>query len=1029
MRQTSYIFKWTILLLLIPLLSLVLIVSTSSSAQVIPDWITKEPIYHVTQQDKAIPKECKDETWTIQKIAKREYRDADGKLDVCVFYGDGFAYAYYSREYKFTNWAWLDAVQETGMVVAFGDAISAKRFTQVDVGWSRDSPRLKSTPARKEVLMIGAASSGFGNNYYLFNDFSKAFTFDPVYSLYRLSIQPDYIRDNHGQIITAYGYGQSLNGKWLAFVHGQRGVILYDLDDGTSSLVDARQYSLSNAWPGQSFGVSVSNTGRYITIGGLNTPFIVITQDKECAIVDYYQDRPVQHSPTCLIRDITQLADKNSMPRYGAMGGLRVYSDITIRADGSSVNYYDGYKWATIYASNSRPPEDSLYLALGDSYASGEGDINVYGSSGYFTATNVLGDYPSGIAREMCHLSPRSYPFLLGSQAGLQRRLGMDSVACSGAMRINIAKLSSDQSMHNEYEDGRYFGQNTERDGANRPRLAGLANAASLQQDALDAVLPGRVQQIEQLKLLQPEVATIQISGNDLKFGPIITACVANLAGRIGLQYTDCDWSKPEFRANIASAILSNRTELVKLYKELHSASPNTQLYAVGYPLFIKQVVVCTRLATLSTAELEFLAQSIHFANQTIRSAASEAGIRYIDIEDALGDETICGKSGAMTDPIDLLSGAIMADKKRGATADQVIAKYNIINPLEIQYVKMLYIDLPRAEEALKLLQSPYLNYLGVIQQLFHPNAEGHRLIASKITKALGNDTILTAHCDGNVIICPSVSNSAIPSVPAYFGSALSVKGTIVEMSSITLDTVMDPGGIALGVSRQVGDIVAVARGSMINIKLTPQIAILPEPLAVLHSDSYSLGTLSQNSNGMYSATVMVPNEIEPGIHILEISGKTTDGRLYKAFETVAVIGSQDNEDGDGVRDAVDTCLYSLSCTNPSAVTDQLPAGGVQTDVSHSYLPLGTPQSGVHLVDSIGEAYAHEGIAVKHNSSSDRAPDLVVREDYASKRGQTVSVARNDNVTYLLLGLLLSTLAALVKTGAYVKKKRGSNTV
>lgn len=956
--------------LLTGLLTLVgMLCSTGAAATAVgPDWLNGEPIYR--DDSLSLKSEgCVLETWTIKGIYPKVYTNGlfETTHEVCVYHSNGYSYAMYNRDYYiYPWWTSFGAFNERG--VAFALDGDSKMMPSQTIGNKDSSKQIYLGKDSKAYVQM----SGDRSHVSYYKDMVSHLVHNDDGTL-SLDNEPDYqFVDHTGNPLVVEGVGLSLDRKWLSFASRNIGVVTFNTDSMLQYRVSNRYTVLSSTWPEPIPATSVSNDGKYILFGGFNLNTELIVRDGSCGSINEalhyssYATEPLQVG--CSFRDLTSITNAHSDPTGSSH--MPVFRDVQLDAIGSSFTYFDAAKYSRIYANPSAFSQSTRYLALGDSYASGEGDIDAYAIGHYLPGTDIIGNYANGVPREMCHLSDRSYPFLLGERAGLQRRLGVDSIACSGAMRINVAKISGDQAGYYEYENGVYLGQNAERNGVGRPRLAGLLNAAAMQQEARDNVLPGRVQQIEQLKLLQPDVATVQISGNDLRFGPIITACSKNLVGKLGPQYTDCDWSQPAFRSSIAAAILGNRSELVKLYHELQTASPNTQLYAVGYPLFIKQAAFCWHVPTLSIAEQEFIERSIRFLNQTVRSAASEAGIRYIDIEDALGDEVTCGNDGAMTSPIDFLSGAVMAEKKRGMNVERIIEKYKIVNPIEVQFVKMLYVNASRASDAVGLLQSPYVDFLGVMQQLFHPNAEGHRLIAKKISAALGDETILSANCDSSVIICPSMTNSVVPQVPTYYGPDLTVKGMVVEMSSIMIDKALGSDGVV----QKIQDMPAVIRGNKIDITLLSRIPLVPPLSIALHSDTYNLGNLSKESDGSYRASISLPSTIEPGMHILEISGKTADGRIYKAFETLAIIGSFEDEDGDGVMDVVDDCLYATTCAASivQSISDY-PDSGAQPTIA-KYLGASLHQVGV-INELPGEPSQRQYYPVEERTSGEETLD------------------------------------------------------
>ncbi len=191
--------------------------------------------------------------------------------------------------------------------------------------------------------------------------------------------------------------------------------------------------------------------------------------------------------------------------RYGFRGDARCrtnhngYPDpfrITLSQRGDSFTYTDNIRWYQIYTSNYIAPDSMNYLALGDSYSSGEGDIDQTGSSHYLSFTNVFGDYRNGIPRELCHVSDRSYPFLLAPDMGISQGDNMQSIACSGAVRSDILSVKLNGGADSSYagQDAPMFSGIFSNSTQSAPQLAGITNAQELQDEAINQFIPGRVQ-------------------------------------------------------------------------------------------------------------------------------------------------------------------------------------------------------------------------------------------------------------------------------------------------------------------------------------------------------------------------------------------------------------------------------------------------------------------------------------------------------------------------------------------------------
>jgi len=404
------------------------------------------------------------------------------------------------------------------------------------------------------------------------------------------------------------------------------------------------------------------------------------------------------------------------------------------------VEYPDGYRGMRIPSN----PTKLDYLALGDSYSSGEGDTeknNATGQKYYRQLTDVNEDKKQGIPGEKCHISTRSYPYKLANWMGLgsSPSAAWASVACSGA---TVYDMNWDNS------DG-YEGQDSP-----LGRLHGYDNKGVLQKMALNEMIPGRVKQIEFVKKYQPKVITLTAGGNDVGFGKKLVSCV-------GPESTlgDCVYAKTEMRNRIKSEILEQFDRLKSLYEELKTATNNkTKIYVLGYPQFINGApdAPCfgRGLLSLSAREREMITNSITYLNNTIKQAAKAAGVKYVDIENAFGDHWLCGNSDRHVNPF-------------------------LLNEMIVSRIPDFRL--------------PWVEF----QESFHPNAKGHADIARAFRKELGGVNPADYKiCKNDATTCPddSATKDNIPT-PPYFNVANEqedVKFTYYKLSNGTATKVQE---------------------------------------------------------------------------------------------------------------------------------------------------------------------------------------------------------------------------------------------
>lgn len=277
------------------------------------------------------------------------------------------------------------------------------------------------------------------------------------------------------------------------------------------------------------------------------------------------------------------------------------------------------------------------YMALGDSYTSGEGAFD------YLSGT----DTPDN----MCHLSRRSYPLLLTQD--LFGTAGGHSVACSGAVIKDVGSTSPD-----------YRGQ-----------AKGVVSLRQLQRSdpsLLESIesgfLPGYVAQQRFINRWQPSIATVSVGGNDIGFGDILQKCVTPHISR-HLSDNNC-YGTYEDRLEMYRLVDRTVPRLTALYSQLHSESPGTRLYTIGYPQIANAKGNCAINVQLSKSELEFAASLIDYLNTAIKKAAGAAGIDYVDISQALVGHRLCEAKG-----YDVAVNGLTAGSDTGVLGIQVLGK------------------------------------------------------------------------------------------------------------------------------------------------------------------------------------------------------------------------------------------------------------------------------------------------------------------------------------------------------------------
>lgn len=401
------------------------------------------------------------------------------------------------------------------------------------------------------------------------------------------------------------------NGKWLALEIKNLGTGLVDVDTGAARRIIAPGYQYGRGFDPRE-ELAVSNDGTSVVVMGDNAGITFVSIDSDCG--DNLEGsieanfaygiklcKGVGIDPGAFIQSfVVGLSPKfdDSGGQLEFVAGSRGFGAkrVVLRAAG-----FDG-----------RP--ELSYLALGDSFSSGEGETD---NQNYVPGTDD--------EFERCHVSMRSYPFLLAAAMQLAPS-SVKNVACSGAIMWDV----------NGPEDG-YPGQE------GRLGVLGLQLSSddllNAQANSLLAFLPGRIPQEVFVRHYQPDIVSVGIGGNDAGFMDKLKVCA--MPGT-------CEWAAThEGEHSIGLEIQGLFHKLINLYRQLKLDAPFSHLYAVGYPEIMSSSGDCGPVISFlfDASERNLVTEGTHYLNQVIKAAAGTTGIPYLDIEQGLGGRELCDKS------------------------------------------------------------------------------------------------------------------------------------------------------------------------------------------------------------------------------------------------------------------------------------------------------------------------------------------------------------------------------------------------
>ena len=502
-------------------------------------------------------------------------------------------------------------------------------------------------------------------------------------------------QDDQGNIYSVGTSSVSHNGKWQVLNIAEIGLVRVDMTNMSFTRVAA--------WTNSYALTAISNDGKYIA----SVPFSSYQHPAIYTIAScgqsatqmqrsWYNDVSSQNlcEATDLYQPVSSALGKSFTsgywPDFSDDGGqLKMLASPSSGGNRGVVISAAGYAQTRLD-----------YLALGDSYSSGEGDTErdrATGKKYYRDYTNyeeIVGVQP----REKCHISTRSYPYILAKGMALGNPMSdmttkWQTVACSGAQKNDVTNTSSS-----------YKGQGKGGGEGGKPRLEGY-DAASLKSTAFNEFIPGRNAQIEFVKKYKPKVITLTMGGNDVGFGDKIDSCVKAISS--------CEFTKQSYRQKLKNELRDMYGDLTALYQQLYDASDGqSKIYVLGYPQFISDDpdATCSNTFNLNADERKMIYSSVEYFNNVIEQAAKRVGVKYVDIENALGNRKLCENAGAYVTAITGVLGWNGNDQ----------------------------------------------------QESFHPNADGHEAIASAIKLAVNNQSLQTYNwCQSpivNIKLCPDFS-------------------------------------------------------------------------------------------------------------------------------------------------------------------------------------------------------------------------------------------------------------------------------
>lgn len=496
-----------------------------------------------------------------------------------------------------------------------------------------------------DIFISNASQSPAVGTYVWFDHLMTSLTYaKDDFGRIRAVVQPQHqipLTDKNNNLlpVMADNFSVSDNGQWAVVDSPGRGLLRINLVT-TEVLPFTGSFEFGNG-SGAAIRTAITSDGRYAAVASKSYTYFRIFDLSTCGSVPTTITSPVIG---CQSRDLNVFARS----KINSMGGVLQARFL----NNNVLKFYASYDIATaprigefIVASPGTTVASLDYVAMGDSFTSGEG------SQKYEVGTDEQD-------LNLCHLSRVSYPYLLANSIQAN---SFHSVACSGATTINLVSGKGfDINKNNINRDNQY---------STKPLNNSLGDWT-----------PGYRKQISFIAENAPRLITVSAIGNDIGFSAILESCV-----KIGTCYPTY-----EDRIELMNQADAKLPTLISMLKKVKAtALPSSTIYAIGYPQVGYTDGNCGVNVHLNKSELQLANDLITRINTVIKTAASQAGVNYADIEDALVGHRLCE-----ADASDIAMNGLTAGKD----------KYGIIG-----------------------------------NESFHPNAFGQFLMAQKILGSTNN--------------------------------------------------------------------------------------------------------------------------------------------------------------------------------------------------------------------------------------------------------------------------------------------------
>ncbi|HEU0266652.1 MAG TPA: GDSL-type esterase/lipase family protein [Candidatus Saccharimonadaceae bacterium] len=561
-------------------------------------------------------------------------------IDICLHERNGWSYG----TYKYLEHTYY------GNYYQYGDAVRLSAHGPMHRLMSSIAQPAIDVPGSDTLIMMERYNASITNTFNIYKNFPSH-----LHSQLQPSGEVQYTYDTEpddrvarvdGSPLSFFSVpGISNNGEWAAGETSD-GFVRVNLETFEVKRFSVKKFDYPLGY-GPASNFAVSNDGEHIAVGGdynqyfgSRPGFTVYDISETCG--DHIPHQPVALAPgadLCPYEGDEQVFRDNNDGQFDHVANLS-FDDSGGRL---TMRFYatknSPGRWVDLTLDGGAATPRVTYLALGDSYSSGEGDITD-GETHYLNGTG---------GKNNCHVSDRSYPFLVRDYYGLAPS-AMHSVACSGA-QVALDYVGSDSN---------YLGQNKQLDG-----IPGAVKTEK-RQEALDKFSPGLVKQIDFVKKYKPSIVTFTGGGNDVGFADILMYCASpSISLKIVIIPFTCEYAKKDSKLHqsLYDAIDTQYTYDKLLIQAIKAASPPTRIVVVGYPSFIAisgTIFPVPKLpcnlngASLNNDEKQMVNDAVHYMDGMLQTLAHDTKVSYVDTEHSLDGGRVCEAGGYVNGIMDV---------------------------------------------------------------------------------------------------------------------------------------------------------------------------------------------------------------------------------------------------------------------------------------------------------------------------------------------------------------------------------------